>query len=215
MPNDLSNTLSTNHVASLAALAKQARALIDAASKNDAKLTEDIAAEADVIDRRLKNLVPLIAKQPVDHKDYVGTKEAVAKLFSDAKKIAATAESRKGAPGVKFTWKGGPDAGTEKEAVAFIKRHLPSSGHGNISQSLNDVVLGRGKATTGAAGVKHASAGPQQKGKGCTLFFKREGDLAELIAIGQHEEVTKGKPPQYYIHWSSSSSIPKDKVLSL
>jgi hypothetical protein len=215
MPDNLKDTLTSNHVASIGALAKQAKDLIEKAKKIDADEAADLAKASEVIDARLKNLVPLIAKAPLDHKDYIGTKEAVTKLFAEAKKLAATMEARDAGPKVAFVWKGGPDQAGEKEVIAFIKRHLPSSGHGNISQSLNDVVLGRGKATTGAAGVKHASAGPQQKGKGCTLFFKRSDAAVELIAIGQHEEVQKGKPPKYFIHWSSLSSIPKDKVLEL
>jgi hypothetical protein len=215
MADNQKDTLTTNHVMSLGALAKQAKEMIDKAKKIDADDAEDLIKEAAAVDLRLKNLVPLVAKAPLDHKDYLGTKLAVAKLATDAKKLLAEVQARGARPAVLFKWKGGPDNAGEKEVVAFIKKHLPSSGHGNINQSLNDVVLGRGKATTGAAGVKHASAGPQQKGKGCTLFFKREPDHVDLIAIGQHEAVEKGKPPQYFIHWSSSSSIPQNKVLSL
>jgi hypothetical protein len=98
---------------------------------------------------------------------------------------------------------------TETQALAAIKHHLPSGGHGNISQALNDVVLGRGKATP-LSGVLHASAGPQQPGKGCTLFFKR-GTVAEIVGIGQHEEVSSGQKPKYKIYFSSISGLKKDK----
>ena len=58
----------------------------------------------------------------------------------------------------------------------------------------------------------HASAGPKQKGKGCTLFFKRDGDTIEIIAIGQHEEVKSGQDPEYHIHWSGATPFKKDAV---
>ena len=134
--------------------------------------------------------------------------DAVKKAVAEVLAAQAAAQKSKGPS---FKWKG-EDSATEAEATTFIKRHLPSSGHGNISQALNDLSLGRGKATSGASGVLHASAGPEQKGKGCTLFFKRTGDVLEIVAIGQHEEVKSGQKPQYFIHWSGNSTFKKDAV---
>lgn len=126
--------------------------------------------------------------------------------------IANAQAQAKKTQGPTYKWKG-EDGATEAETITFIKRYLPSSGHGNISQALNDLALGRGKATSGASGVLHASAGPEQKGKGCTLFFKRDGnDAIEIVAIGQHEEVKSGQKPKYFIHWSGSSTFKKDAV---
>jgi hypothetical protein len=134
--------------------------------------------------------------------------EAVKKVVSEIVSAQALAKKNKGPT---FKWKG-EDGATEAEATAFIKKHLPSSGHGNVSQALNDLTLGRGKSTSGASGVLHASAGPEQKGKGCTLFFKRSDDVIEIVAIGQHEEVKSGQKPEYFINWSGNSTFKKDAV---
>ena len=143
---------------------------------------------------------------PLD--DYKKLDAAVKKVVGDIVAAQALAKKNKGPV---FKWKG-EDEATDAEATSFIKKHLPSSGHGNISQALNDLTLGRGKATSGASGVLHASAGPEQKGKGCTLFFKRDGNVLEIVAIGQHEEVKSGQKPQYFIHWSGNSTFKKDAV---
>ena len=140
--------------------------------------------------------------------EYAKLHEAVKKVVGEVLSANALASKNKGPS---FKWKG-EDEATEAEATSFIKKHLPSSGHGNISQALNDLTLGRGKSTPGASGVLHASAGPEQKGKGCTLFFKREGTSLEIIAIGQHEEVKSGQKPKYYINWSGNSTFKKDAV---
>jgi hypothetical protein len=134
--------------------------------------------------------------------------EAVKKVVSEVQSAQAQAKKNKGPA---FKWKG-EDEATEAEAIAFIKKHLPSGGHGNVSQALNDLTLGRGKSTSGASGVLHASAGPEQKGKGCTLFFKREGNVIDIVAIGQHEEVKSGQKPEYYINWSGGTPFKKDAV---
>lgn len=145
-------------------------------------------------------------KTPVEEFDKLS--EIVKKTITEIASAQALAKKNKGPT---FTWKGEKEA-TEAEASAFIKKHLPSSGHGNISQALNDLTLGRGKSTPGASGVLHASAGPEQKGKGCTLFFKRTGDTLEIVAIGQHEEVKSGQKPKYFIHWSGSSTFKANAV---
>lgn len=143
---------------------------------------------------------------PVEEFDKLN--EVIKKTIAEIVNAQAQAKKNKGPA---FSWKGEKEA-TEAEATTFIKRHLPSSGHGNISQALNDLTLGRGKATPGASGVLHASAGPEQKGKGCTLFFKRMGDTLEIVAIGQHEEVKSGQKPKYFIHWSGSSTFKANAV---
>jgi hypothetical protein len=72
-----------------------------------------------------------------------------------------------------------------------IKNALPQNGHGNISQALNDVILGRGKATTGHSGVLHASAGKSGAAGGCTLFFTRDGSgNVDVVGVGQHKTST-------------------------
>jgi hypothetical protein len=161
------------------------------------KLVDTLQTRAQALDEK---------KTPVEEFDKLS--EVVKKTITE---IAAAQTLAKKNKGPTFTWKGEKDA-TEAEATAFIKKHLPSSGHGNISQALNDLTLGRGKSTPGAAGVLHASAGPEQKGKGCTLFFKRSDDTLEIVAIGQHEEVKSGQKPKYFIHWSGNSTFKADAV---
>lgn len=78
-----------------------------------------------------------------------------------------------------------------------IKEYLPQNGHGNLNQSLNDVLLGRGKATTGHTGVLHASAGKPGAQGGCTLFFERDGKgNVNVVGVGQHTSST-----EYFIHY--------------
>ena len=50
------------------------------------------------------------------------------------------------------------------------------------------LILGRGKATTGHAGVLHASAGKKDAKGGCTLFFTRDEDgNTDIVGVGQHK----------------------------
>lgn len=79
---------------------------------------------------------------------------------------------------------------TTTEVVATIRTYLPNGNNASIKQALNDVVLGRGKATTGHDDVLHASSGSAGKAGGCTLFFKRNGSEVDIIGIGQHETST-------------------------
>lgn len=167
------------------------------------------------VQKKYGPLVSKLEERAQDLHEKTTPLEEFEKLSQVAKKtiaeiVAAQALAQKN-KGPTYSWKGEKEA-TEAEATAFVKKHLPSSGHGNISQALNDLALGRGKATSGASGVLHASAGPQQKGKGCTLFFKRSGGSLEIVAIGQHEEVKSGQKPKYFIHWSGSSPFKKDAV---
>ena len=158
--------------------------------------------------KKLEEKVNDLNEHSTPVEDYQKVADAVKKTVSEVVNAQATAKKNQGPV---FKWKG-EDGANEAEATSFIKKHLPSSGHGNISQALNDLTLGRGKATSGASGVLHASAGPEQKGKGCTLFFKRTGNVIEIVAIGQHEEVKSGQKPQYFIHWSGNSTFKKDAV---
>jgi hypothetical protein len=174
------------------------------------KLDLDPAVEKKYGDfiKKLEERVQDLHENTTPVEDYEKLHEAVKKVVTEVVNAQALAKKNKGPT---FKWKGEEEA-TETEAAAFIRRHLPSSGHGNISQALNDLTLGRGKATSGASGVLHASAGPEQKGKGCTLFFKRDGNVLEIVAIGQHEEVKSGQKPQYFINWSGNTTFKKDAV---
>lgn len=158
--------------------------------------------------KKLEDKVHDLNEKTTPVEEYQKLNDVVKKTVTEVATAQAAAKKNQGPV---FKWKGG-DGANEAAATSFIKKHLPSSGHGNISQALNDLTLGRGKATSGASGVLHASAGPEQKGKGCTLFFKRDGNAIEIVAIGQHEEVKSGQKPQYFIHWSGSSTFKKDAV---
>ncbi|MCY2994038.1 MAG: hypothetical protein NTY19_40105 [Planctomycetota bacterium] len=208
------DTLGSNHVQTLRQLLKQANTLIEKAQQIDPAAVKKLEDVAGVLAIRLNNLEEKVASLPISDKQYTDTKDAVVQLYNAAKKKAAELEKQGPKPEVVFKFKGKNEA-TEEETVAFIKHELPSSGHGNISQALNDAILGRGKATAGLSGVLHASAGPKQKGKGCTLFFKRSGTVVEIVGIGQHEAVEKGQAPQYLIHFSSHSGLKEKKTFSM
>lgn len=141
-------------------------------------------------------------------------KKLAVKVIDHVKEVlAANIDAKKNAgPTLKIK---GNDSATEAETVVFVKKHLPSNGSGNISQALNDVVLGRGKATTGLSGVLHASSGAKGKAGGCTLFFKRSGDISEIVGIGQHIEVPSGQKPKYFINFSAISGLKADKEFQL
>ncbi|MGH1338967.1 MAG: hypothetical protein ACRBFS_22820 [Aureispira sp.] len=103
-----------------------------------------------------------------------------------------------------------------QDFIAFIKKHLPSNGHGDISGAVNDLELGRGKATTGYS-VLHASAGKKGAKGGCTLFFERDaaGNI-NLVGIGQHldqaeikahkKDLPKGTKVAYELVWKAPNS---------
>jgi len=150
-----------------------------------------------------------------DLDDYKAIATKVIALVKEV--LAAQAMAKKNA-GPTFKIKGN-DKATEAETIAFIKKHLPSDGYGNITQSLNDVMLGRGKSTKGLSGVLHASSGiPDEKpGKksGCTLFFTRKGEVSEIVGIGQHVGVPSSQKPKYYIHFSDISGLKQDKEFQL
>ena len=85
------------------------------------------------------------------------------------------------------------EACKEEELISWIQSKLPENGHGNISGCINDIVLGRGKATTGHSNVLHASAGKKDANGGCTLFFERnEASTAfgNVVGVGQHKTNT-------------------------
>jgi hypothetical protein len=141
-------------------------------------------------------------------------KTLAARVIKHVKEVLAAQELAKKNAGPTLKIKGNDEA-TEAEAITFIKKHLPSNGYGNINQALNDVVLGRGKATTGLSGVLHASSGKPDKAGGCTLFFKRSGDVSEIVGIGQHIAVSSGQKPKYYINYTDVSALKKDKEFQL
>lgn len=205
---DCANAITAEHCQALEALAASVKDMIAKAKQGASDEGKRLLGEAEVLTKRINNLKLKIGKIPFTHKDYVDTKAFGGKLVNETRNVLAVLAK---APQhiLKF---GGDEVDDEKALVAKIKQYLPSSGHGNISQALNDVILGRGKATTGHSGVLHASAGPQQKGKGCTLFFKRSGNIADVVGVGQHEEVKSGQNPKYMIHYGLGM---KGKVLSL
>lgn len=105
------------------------------------------------------------------------------------------------------------EASTREAVIEKIKDALPQNGHGDISQALNDMELGRGKATTGHAGVLHASAGIADAAGGCTLFFVRNEDgSVNLVGVGQHTGSAS-----YQIFWKATegpgSTLPKNLSL--
>jgi hypothetical protein len=98
----------------------------------------------------------------------------------------------------------------ETELVEKIKQYLPTLAHGSISGCINDIVLGRGKATGNHAAVLHASAGRNGTGRTCTLFFKRDGkDLGNVIGVGQHTTSNS-----YAISWTSGGLLGRTLVLT-
>lgn len=159
--------------------------------------------------KRLKTKAHDLNEKTTSVEDYEKLLEGVKKTVAEVVKAVAEAKKNKG---YTFCWKGETDK-TEDEAVAFIKKHLPANGHGNISQAMSDVVLGRGKSTPKASGVLHASSGISDlKRQGCTLFFKRKDDEIEIIAIGQHDKVERGQDPKYFIHWAGATPFKADTV---
>ena len=91
---------------------------------------------------------------------------------------------------IKLTFDG-DDTLKEADLANKIKGVLPASCHKFISQSMNDVLLGRGKATTGHANVLHASAGKSDGSGSCTLFFTRDSKgNVEVLGVGQHKTNT-------------------------
>lgn len=176
---------------------------------NKLDLEETVEKKYGKIVKALNDKVGDLVENVTPEDDYKKLAKAV---VDTVKEVLKANEEAKKNRGPMFKFKGNNEA-TEKEVVAFIKKHLPSGGHGDISQSLNDVVLGRGKAT-GISGVLHASAGTGQSGKGCTLFFKR-GDVPEIVAIGQHIKVPKGQDPKYIIHFSSISGLKEGQEATL
>lgn len=207
-PNPAKDTLTTNHCQTLEAMVNTVKADIAKAKAGDTDEGKELLAEAEQLLKRIANLKMFVAKIPIADAKYTGTKDAAIAFQKQAKDVL-TALAKKPQTILKFC---GAVVADDKALIAKIKEHLPSSGHGNINQAFNDVLLGRGKATTGQSGVLHASAGPQQKGKGCTLFFKRSGSTTDVVGVGQHEEVKAGQKPRYMIHFGMNM---KGKVLSL
>jgi len=195
-------TISVPHIAALLKeIDKLEKIKIDpVVEKKYGKLTTSLTAQ-----------VNDLVENVTEASDY---KKLAEKVIAHVKEVlAANIDAKKNAgPTLKIK---GNDSATEAETVVFIKKHLPSNGYGNISQALNDVVLGRGKATTGVSSVLHASAGAKGKAGGCTLFFKRNGNISEIVGIGQHVEVTSGQKPKYYINFSSISGLKADKEFQL
>ncbi len=163
----------------------------------------------------VQNMVEDSAKvKESDKTDLEDYKVVATKIMTLVKEVLAAQEKAKQQAGPTLKFKG-KDAATEAETITFIKKHLPANGYGNINQALNDVLLERGKSTSGLTGVLHASSGKPDKAGGCTLFFKRTGDVCEIVGIGQHVGVPSGQKPKYYIHYTDISGLKKDKEFQL
>lgn len=197
---DFGNVLKAEHCTGLETMVKQA---LDALGKNkDAAETEDgkkILAAADVLTKRINNLKREVGKALITGKDYVDIKATAGKLISETK---VALEKLAKAPKVVYKFNGA-EVATEADLINKIKAHLPSNGHNNINQALNDAVLGRGKST-GSVSCLHASAGKKGKNAGgCTLFFKRSGAEIDVIGVGQHSDAGKNQT-SYTIHFGLS-----------
>jgi hypothetical protein len=214
MANEMKDTLTENDVNNLSNVAKMVVEAVNKAKQGDSEDGKELLEEAATFERRVANLKrdrkkpELLGKTPRDWPEYTKCKTDVLE-FQKKAKVQLEALAKKPTVVYKF---GTETVADDQALIAKIKAKLPTSGHGNINQALNDVILGRGKATTGHSGVLHASAGPQQKGKGCTLFFKRSGKTVEIVGVGQHEEVKSGQKPKYFIYYGLGM---EKKVLSL
>lgn len=103
------------------------------------------------------------------------------------------------------------DALNEAELKAAIKGTAVPANDTNISQCLNDIYAGRGKATT-IDGVLHASAGKKDGANKCTLFWKDstvDNGLADIIAVGSHNTSTS-----YDIH-EGKANLDNKNIYSL
>jgi hypothetical protein len=177
------DTLTSNHVASLQATLKQIKDSITSAKADKTDEGKELLTEAGDIERRVTNLKAKVAKAPLTDKDYLGTKDAIVAFQKKVKQELAALAAK---PTVVYKFLGA-DVADEAAMIAKIKSKLPPDGHGNIKQAWNDVILGRGKSS-GGLGCLHASAGVAEKKKGgCTLFFKRSGNIVEVVGVGQHE----------------------------
>ena len=82
----------------------------------------------------------------------------------------------------------GRKTGLDAERVEVeIKRHLGQGYHRFVSQAVNDMEFGRGKATSGYPGLRHASAGVAGVGS-CSVFYYLDGSGEQLrvVGIGHH-----------------------------
>jgi hypothetical protein len=186
-PNPAKDTLTTNHFQTLESVIKTVKNDIEKAKQSASDEGKALLDKAETLKSRIDNMVDkkkAVAQWPITHPDYVTLKNDVIAFQKSAKDELATL-AKKPTTIMKF---GTTVVKDDKEMISKIKSKLPADGHGNINQALNDVILGRGKATTGYTGVLHASAGIAEKKKGgCTLFFKRSGNTIEVVGVGQHQ----------------------------
>ena len=89
-----------------------------------------------------------------------------------------------GAPRYVLGKKADLDADTVEDE---IKDHLGQAYHRFVSQAVNDMEFGRGKRTTGYAGLWHASAGIAGVGS-CSVFYyvHEETQVIRIVGIGHH-----------------------------
>ncbi len=78
--------------------------------------------------------------------------------------------------------------GLDTEAVeGEIKAYLGQEYHRFVSQAVNDMEFGRGKRTTGYAGLWHASAGVAGVGSCSVFYYLDDGQGAiRIVGIGHH-----------------------------
>jgi hypothetical protein len=77
----------------------------------------------------------------------------------------------------------------------------------SVSQAVNDVHGGKGKATGSyqyrSQAILHCSAGVAATGTGCSIFFVRESLKVKIIGIGRHVDATS-----YTLAWTTSDWTP-------
>lgn len=199
---DFANAITADHCKALEAMVQQVKDAIAKAKEGDSDEGKKLLGEAEVITRRINNLKMAIGKIPTTHKDYTETKTAAGKLVNDTK-LALAELAKKPKQVFKF---GGAVVADEDELIEKIKSKLPSNGHGNIKTAMQDLTGGKGKATSGHAGVLHASAGViGTNSGGCSLFFKRSGVEIDVVGVGQHQKGPKGSDTKYTIFFGQST----------
>ena len=91
----------------------------------------------------------------------------------------------------------------QAQAQNYLRDLIEKNRFANLSQSLNDVVDGKGKATGDYTfndqPVLHASSGIPGV-KSVSLFFFEEEDIIYIIAMGEHKTSTTYKLTDYGQH---------------
>ena len=104
--------------------------------------------------------------------------------------VSVGAEPAAAGPAVAPVFALGEKTGLDADAVEHeIKRYLSQKNQRFVSQAMNDIEFGRGKRTTGYAGLWHASAGIAGVGS-CSVFYYLEGsgEKIRVVGIGHHHD---------------------------